>query len=360
MKLGCVVCLLLCVIAYGQEMRLISFNETVSMWLPLSSVEKLSTAECGAGMISFMDITDTPHLGEKGNVNTVFPRIPGYPTHQDEVFPLIAALRSENVEETIRSLSSYQTRYYTSPFGEESARWLASQYESFIGSREDITVELWQHSAWRQPSIVARIEGSGPLANELVIIGGHIDSTSSGSVAPGADDDASGSSTVLEIFRVLATQGFRPFRTLEFHGYAAEEVGLRGSQDIAQYYLNQGYEVAGMLQLDMTGYVRAGTTPVIGTITDFTNPQLTAFVRNLAAEYATINWQNTACGYGCSDHASWFRAGYPSAFTFEGLFSNSNPYIHTVNDVLSRLDMEHSLEFAKLGVGFAVEMSYGP
>jgi len=349
---------LFCVIANAQEMRLIQFNETFSLWLPLSAVEQLSKAECGAGMINFMDVTDTPNLGEKPFVNSIFPRIPGYPTHQDEVFSLIQSLQADNVEGMIASLSSYPTRYYTSPFGEESANWLVSEYTSFIGSRDDIEVSRYQHSQWRQPSVIARINGNS-LSDEIVIIGGHIDSTSSGSTAPGADDDASGSSTVLEVYRVLVTEGFRPERTLEFHGYAAEEVGLRGSQEIAQSYINQGKIVAGMLQLDMTGYVRAGTTPVIGAITDFTNPQLTAFLRLLVDEYCTIPWADTRCGYGCSDHASWFRAGYPSSFAFEALFTNSNPYIHTVNDVLSRLDIDHSMEFARLGLGFMVEMSYG-
>jgi len=340
------------VINTNGELRLLEFNETYRQWVTQEEVEKMSRQ---AGKINnFMDITDCPRLGEKPN--QIFPAIPSQPTHQSVVLPLIAQLSATQLRAHIQRLSSYTTRYYTSNTGLQAVQYLERQYNSYANGRGDIEVELFQHS-WLQPSIIARILGTGPQANQLVILGGHVDSTSSSGAAPGADDDASGTSTVLEIFRVLAEENFRPERTLEFHGYAAEEVGLRGSQAIAQQYINEGKVVAAMLQLDMTGYHPASSA-VIGVVTDFTNPTLSAFVRALTGAYTNKAWQNTACGYGCSDHASWTRAGYPAAFPFEGLFSNSNPNIHTNRDLLSVLDINHAFEFCKLGLGFAVELSY--
>jgi len=193
---------------------------------------------------------------------------------------------------------------------------------------------------------------------KLLFLGGHIDSTSSGSSAPGADDDASGSSTVMEVFRVLAVNGFRPERTLEFHAYAAEEAGLLGSQAIARNYANNGINVVAMLQYDMTGFVRSGTTPSLAVITDYTTPALTAFVRKLITTYTNLPSINTACGYACSDHASWYRDGFTDACVSESTIPNSNPYIHTPNDQRNRLSQTHCAEFAKLGVGFAIELAY--
>jgi len=341
------------VINTNGQLRLLEFNETYRQWVTQEEVEKMASQ---AGKINnFMDITDFPRLGD--NPNQIFPTIPSQPTHQSQVIPLLAKLSQAQLRTTIQTLSGYSTRYYTSNTGLQAVQYLERQYNSYANGRGDIEVELFQHS-WLQPSIIARILGTGPQANQLVILGGHVDSTSSSGAAPGADDDASGSSTVLEIFRVLAGDPtFKPQRTLEFHGYAAEEVGLRGSQAIAQQYLNEGKVVAAMLQLDMTGYHPAGST-AIGVVTDFTNPALSQFVRLLADAYTNTDWRNTACGYGCSDHASWTRAGYPAAFPFEGLFSNSNPNIHTSRDLLAILDLNHALEFAKLGLGFAVELSY--
>lgn len=69
-------------------------------------------------------------------------------------------------------LSSYFTRYYTTATGKESAEWIYSQFNSLKGNREDITVTQFKHS-WGQPSIIARIQGAGPNADEVVIIGAH-------------------------------------------------------------------------------------------------------------------------------------------------------------------------------------------
>jgi len=319
--------------------------------MPQSKVDTLT--ECVPGL-GFIDITDYP----KG-----FPRytgpiaaIPARPTHQATVNPLLTRVSGDQIFGTITSLSQFPTRYYTSTTGRDAANFLIDRYRSYGNGVPGTSVEAFTHS-WIQPSVIASIAGSS-APNEIVIIGGHIYSTSNGATAPGADDDASGSACVLEVFRVLTAAGFRPERTLEFHGYAAEEVGLRGSAAIASSYANAGYNVVAMLQLDMTGFIRSGTTPTVGIVTDYTTPALSAFVRLLVTEYLNIGWTNTACNYGCSDHASWYNAGYTDAFTFESTFPNSNPNIHTTRDTIDLLDQDHATEFAKLGLAFAVELSY--
>jgi len=174
--------------------------------------------------------------------------------------------------------------------------------------------------------------------------------------APGVDDDGSGSIAVLEIFRILVSNGFRPQNTIEFHWYAAEEVGLLGSQAIAQNYQRNGVAVRSMIQLDMIGY--AVREQVVGVITDFTDGDSNAFIRALTDEYLNIPWQNDRCGYACSDHASWNRAGYASVHPFEATMSGGNPFLHTTSDTLSRVSIPHAMEFVKLGLSFAVELSY--
>lgn len=57
--------------------------------------------------------------------------------------------------------------------------------------------------------------------------------------------------------------------------------------------------------------------------------------------------------YGCSDHASWDRNGFPAVFAGEPVDS---PYMHTVQDTFENMDMNLVKEFFKLAAGYAVEV----
>jgi leucyl aminopeptidase len=70
--------------------------------------------------------------------------------------------------------------------------------------------------------------------------------------------------------------------------------------------------------------------------------------------YLSVPWQNRDCGYACSDHASWTDLGFTSAFTSEPV---SNPNMHTPRDVIETLSFLQLLEYTKLAVGYAVEIS---
>jgi len=301
-----------------------------------------------------MDITDNQDLGKIPVPAAA--AIPTTPTHQKQVDPLLPKLSAAIIKSTVDKMSSYSTRLYRDKLGRTSALWLRDEYVRITYGKKGVTVELFENS-FVQPNIIARIEGS-TKKNEIVIIGGHIDSISNVAAAPGADDDASGSSCVLDVFRVLTESDFVPHRTIEFHGYAGEEGGLLGSQNIAKAYAAAGKEVVAMMQLDMTGYVAPRTTASIGIVTDYTNAALNTFLRALVSVYLPgVQWKNTLCGYACSDHASWYRAGYTACFPFEGLFGDSNPAIHTANDRSTSLDFNHARNFAALALSFLVELS---
>jgi Zn-dependent M28 family amino/carboxypeptidase len=82
-------------------------------------------------------------------------------------------------------------------------------------------------------NVIAKIEGTDPaLKAEYVIAGGHLDhtGTSNGVIFNGADDNASGAATTMEVARALAAAKVQPKRTLIFALWTGEEQGLIGSQ----------------------------------------------------------------------------------------------------------------------------------
>jgi len=163
----------------------------------------------------------------------------------------------------------------------------------------------------------------------------------------------------LESYRALLAADFHPVRNVEFQWYSAEEGGLLGSQAIAKDYESRNVDVFAMSQFDMTAWVKSGFREEVGIITDFVDEGLTEFNKKLVDMYLDIPWVDTKCGYACSDHASFSKAGYPSSFTIESAFENSNPNIHSVNDridVSPEFSFEHMLEFSKLAVAYVVEL----
>lgn len=283
-----------------------------------------------------------------------------------EVNALLPLLQESQVRASIVQLSAaYKNRYYTTTGGVGASDDLAHTWKQLAAGRTDVTVKQFTHASWPQKSVVLTIKGT-TRPKQIVLIGGHLDSTigftNENSIAPGADDDASGVASLQEVARVLLTSGYQPRRTLQFIAYAAEEVGLRGSAAIAADYRARGKKVVGALQLDMTNY--QGGANDITMITDYTNAAQNQFLRDLAAHYLpTLAVDDSACGYACSDHASWTNNGYVASFPFEAPMGQHSPYIHTSQDTIDKSGntADHAIKFSRLALAYAVELgSDGP
>ena len=246
-----------------------------------------------------MDITDTPDLGLLRALETssrAAITYPSKPVYNDTIKSLIPLLSKEQMLKNLEKFTSFHTRYYKSEYGAKSSAWLYSKVNDTIyesGAADfGAYVETFEHP-WGQSSVIATIPGQ---SEKTVVIGAHQDSINlflpSIFAAPGADDDGSGSVTILEALRVLLNssdiiQGKAP-NTVEFQWYSAEEGGLLGSQAIFSAYEKAGRDVKAMLQQDMTGYVQktldAGEPESVGVITDYVDPGLTEFIKEVVTE----------------------------------------------------------------------------
>ena len=292
--------------------------------------------------------------------------LPAYAVaHQDMVTPWLAQVSEPAIRATITHLSTvWPNRYYGSSHGHAAPLWIRDHWLSLAAGRADVSAELFTDcsNCGGQPSVILTIQGTD-LADEIVVLGGHLDSISNSGWgenmdAPGADDDASGIATLTEVLRIAMAEGYRPRRTVMFMGYAAEEVGLRGSRAIAQRFAGEGRNVVGVLQMDMTNYRSPGSTTDIRVMTDNSHPQLVQFLRDLFDAYlAPLGYTRgeSSCGYACSDHASWTQAGFPAAMYDEGPFF---PLLHTPHDTMEQVGgtAQHATIIARLGLAFMGEL----
>ncbi|MEA9355223.1 M20/M25/M40 family metallo-hydrolase [Bacteriovorax sp. PP10] len=281
-------------------------------------------------------------------------------TQEAIVKPLINEVKAENILATITKLSSFKNRYYKGEFGKASAAFIKETWTALVKNRTDATVEYFPHSAWDQPSIILTLKGK---SDETIVLGGHQDSINgsfggAAATAPGADDNASGISTITEVIRILADSSYQPEKTIKFMAYAAEEVGLLGSKEIAKSFKTKGVNVIGVMQLDMTNFQGTKDLDIV-MMRDYTNEQQNAFVGTIIDKYVPgIKWGYDKCGYGCSDHASWNAQGYPASMPFEARMNDMNHNIHTARDTLSVSggNASHAAKFAKMAVAFVVEL----
>ncbi|KAF7555421.1 hypothetical protein G7046_g6562 [Stylonectria norvegica] len=299
---------------------------------------------------NFMDITETQQLGTKHASAQATVTFPKKCVQQKEVGHLAKKLRKEKMQANLEKLTSFHTRYYKSDYGLQSSDWVLGKVEEIIkdaGAEDNVFAQPFPHT-WQQHSDSINLWLPSILA------------------APGADDDGSGTVTILEVFRALLNSkdviDGKAENTIEFHWYSAEEGGLLGSQAIFESYESSGRDVKAMLQQDMTGYVQktleAGQPESVGVITDFVDPGLTTFIKTVVEEYCSIPWVETKCGYACSDHASASKAGYPSAFVIESAFENSDPHIHNTEDQIKYLSFDHMLEHARMTLGLVYELGF--
>ena len=274
-----------------------------------------------------------------------------------------------NIEAQILELQGYGTRYHTTNSARQAVLDLKTKWETMASGRNDVSVRIVNHSSTSMPSVVMTITGS-ESPDEYVIIGGHIDSTASGNNntnAPGADDNASGIATFTEAARVLFEMNYQPKRTIEFMAFAAEEVGLRGSREIAEDYRNRNVNVISYLQLDMTNY-KGSTNDIYISTDSYNDDTLNSFLIELLNYYNAsgthkLTYGTSSCNYGCSDHYSWAQEGYDVAFPFEASFRESNPNIHTTRDTYDRSptpNATHAAKFAKLALEYLIEISNAP
>lgn len=348
--------------------NLVSFDGEVSVMkihksmIPrLSSMMHESFFRCGGFMVHDSEEEAVQELMNASSQKANIPLI-NYTIDQEELAEkLVAQVEEMNIRKVIEKLSSYKNRYYKADTGVSSQEWLKSHWESISSHRNDVKVELFKHSKWPQPSVILTLEGSSK-ADEIVIIGGHGDSIAGmfmqqNNKAPGADDNASGIASITEVIRVALQNNYRPQRTIKFISYAAEEVGLLGSKEIAQLHKKDSQNVVGVVQLDMTNFKGTRDLDIVF-MTDYTNKDQNEFMGKLIDRYVKVPWGYSKCGYGCSDHASWHSQGFPASMPFESTMKDINKKIHTSKDVLDNSDGHafHAQKFAKLATAYLVEM----
>ena len=206
------------------------------------------------------------------------------------------------------------------------------------------------------PNVVAIFPGSDPtLRDEYVVLSAHMDHIGTGrpvrgdSIYNGADDDASGTSALLEVAEAFASmdERLRPARSILFLAVSGEEKGLLGSEYFSDHPTVPLASIVANVNMDMIGRNTRDTVVVIGK----NYSSLGGVVERVAAENGALlglaagddRWPSERFFFR-SDHFNFARKEIPAIFFFAGVHED----YHEPSDEVERLDTDKAARVARM------------
>jgi hypothetical protein len=238
------------------------------------------------------------------------------------------------------------SRYSSSEHNPKAAQFIYERFQSY-GLQP-------QYMNYRVNGSNVYVKKTGTkYPNKQYIICAHYDDMPSGPLAPGADDNASGSCAVMEAARLLAPLSFD--YTLTFVVFDEEEQGLIGSQAFADSAYFRGDSILGVINLDMISW--DGNNDYQINIRSNTLSLLLAYgVRNIFYIYQPVLIPFLVMNVASSDHASFWNRGYKAICGIQQR-SEYNQYYHTVNDKFQIISMPYYLSYTRAAI--AALMTFG-
>ena len=199
-------------------------------------------------------------------------------------------------------------------------------------------------------NLIAVLEGSDPeLKNEHLIVGAHYDHVGYGNrtnsfgpigyIHNGADDNASGVATLMEMIDALSASEFRPRRTILFSFWDGEEKGLLGSKHWVGNPTVPLENVRLSINVDMVGRVQEGRIEIGGTRTGEGFRRMLSTTSLTPGFWLDFSWEFK----DNSDHFPFFEKGVPTIYLHSGLHDD----YHRPSDDVERINVEGIQEISR-------------
>ncbi|NIM59628.1 MAG: M28 family peptidase [Candidatus Aminicenantes bacterium] len=267
---------------------------------------------------------------------------------------IVNQVSKQNLTDYIQSLQDFQTRYASTSSCELAGDYI---YDFFIQQGIDVEYDSFSFaSSYSSNNIVGTVEGQ-VYPSQIVVICAHYDSDSDQpqTLAPGADDNASGTAAVMEAARIFANQSFD--FTVKFICFSAEEWGLYGSEHYALEARQRGEDIIAVINLDMIAYTDS-------------IPEDLDIISNPASEWLADRFFSTSITYTpllnifkmvnasvtYSDHSPFWDRGYSAILGIEDI-PLSNPHYHTTNDTIDTLNLDFTTEVVKASLAIAADLA---
>jgi Zn-dependent M28 family amino/carboxypeptidase len=264
---------------------------------------------------------------------------------------IISSISIANIERWINKITLFHTRHSKSKFIDEVSFWL--KYELEKNGQTDVRFHHYTEKGYNLKNVICHIRG---LSEKVILICAHYDSRMENlddfrSRAPGADDNASGMSVILEISRVIAKLQFEYSIQLVF--FSGEEQGQWGSKHYAKFIKDNNIPLQRLINLDMVGYCSSDNYDCVverdignsNISNDHYSEVFAQSIENIAKLNTTISTMPGPI-YD-SDYMPFEALGYVVVGIYDGGAENY-PYYHSSKDESIYLDTKYVTEIAKI------------
>jgi hypothetical protein len=278
------------------------------------------------------------------------------PPQDSLIQELIEQVSDSIITDHVQHLQDFRTRYQFSDSIGPAGQWIHDQLISFGFTDVVYDSFMFSHPETSARNIVATKPGITE-PEKVIVIGGHYDSIAGDrdpdTLAPGADDNATGCAATLEIARVLAD--VKLDQTVVFVFFAAEEVGLSGSGHYAREARLSGVDITLMICLDMFGYQEFSPWN-INVFTNMESYDFAVLCSELISQFSNMENQIVIVPYGSSDDFSFQDQGFHAIALWEGLIY---PYMHSYLDIIDHLTLSYTAEVARAALATVVVVTSG-
>jgi len=228
---------------------------------------------------------------------------------------------------------------------------LMLQNDVSVKLRVNVQTRFYDGDGGNAYNVIAELPGADPaLRDEVVMIGGHLDSWHTG---VGATDNADGSTTVMEAMRILKAIGARPRRTIRVALWGGEEQGLLGSRAWVAQHLAGDANAGARAKFDAYFNIDNGTGPIYGWFLqnqESVRPLFDAWLEPLKITGAR---RNVIEPVGATDHLSFIDAGVPGFNPIQDYVNYDIRTHHTNMDTVDRVNVKEIRQSAAVMAWFA-------
>jgi putative aminopeptidase FrvX len=274
-----------------------------------------------------------------------------------------------NIQSHINELIAFHNRHSKSNFIHQVAEWIRNKLIDFGYSENDLFYHEYIEQGYQLKNLICIKKG---VSDKIILLCAHYDTILISNTedivsrAPGANDNASGVSALLEIARIMLS--IKTDYTIQFVFFSGEEQGLWGSKHYAKKMKDNNENLLLVINMDMcgeTGFLSNNNTTFIdiddgstGIIDE--NNEMSQYFGQKMEQYGK-DYTKLAIEFDpiyASDYMPFEARGYVCIGAYDGSAIDENPHYHTQLDIPENLNMPFLTSVTKMVLAFVLIESH--